>query len=157
MTTIVYSRENFMQVCGCVCMWVRMFVYVHICVHYYRLVIKYHQLALQANNYIDLWLHNHQQNKQRNIRSGGRWNLISSAGEAKQIWLYWNPQNSHSSHQLLSPTTWVIIFNWPPHRQFQNAKLSLSNFTVTSPFNREINYTCISYHSSLEQTNKTKK
>ena len=34
--------------------------------------------------------------------------------------------------------------------QFENAKLSLSNFTVSSPFNREINYTCFDWHSSLE-------
>ena len=47
--------------------------------------MKYHQLTLQANN-DDLWLHNHQQNKlkkkkKNNIHSGGRWDLISSAGE----------------------------------------------------------------------------
>ena len=40
--------------------------YMCICVHYYRLVIKYHQLILQANNYVDLWLHSHQQSKQAN-------------------------------------------------------------------------------------------
>ena len=34
--------------------------------HYYTLVIKYHQLTLHANNYVDFWLHNHQQNKQTN-------------------------------------------------------------------------------------------
>ena len=28
-------------------------------------MIKYHQLTLQANSYIDLWLHIHQQNKQQ--------------------------------------------------------------------------------------------
>ena len=35
--------------------------------------------------------------------------------------------------------------------------LKLSDFTVTSPFNREINYTCIDWHSSMEERNKTKK
>ena len=44
--------------CGYVCM------YLCIYVHYYRLMIKYHPLTLQANNYIDLSLHSHQQNKQ---------------------------------------------------------------------------------------------
>ena len=55
-------------------------------------MIKYHQRSPHANNYIDLWLHNHQQNKQTNkqtktkkyIRSGGRWNLINSARELEQ-------------------------------------------------------------------------
>ena len=42
------------------------YVYVYLCVHYYRRVIKYHQLTFQANHYIDLWLHIHQQNKQAN-------------------------------------------------------------------------------------------
>ena len=39
---------------------------------------------------------------------------------------------------------------WSPYLQLQNSKLNLSNFTVTSPFNREINYTCIGWHSFLE-------
>ena len=72
MKTIVYCRKNFMQVCGCMYMCVCVYVYVYICVHYCRLVIKYHQLTLQANNYINLWLHNY---KQKNIYCGGRWNL----------------------------------------------------------------------------------
>ena len=46
------------------CMHVSMYVYVHICLHYYRLVIKYQQLILLASNYIDLWVHSHQENKQ---------------------------------------------------------------------------------------------
>ena len=29
-------------------------------------MIKYHKRLPHANNYIDLWLHNHQQNKQTN-------------------------------------------------------------------------------------------
>ena len=45
-----------MCVCVCVC----------VCVHYYRLMIKYHQLTFQSNNYIDLQLHSYQQNKQTN-------------------------------------------------------------------------------------------
>ena len=87
---------------------------------------------------------NKQTNKQtKNIHRSGRWNLISSAGEPEQKWLYWNPQNSRSGHQLMSPTTWVTIFNWSPYLHLQNAKLCLSNFTVTSPLNRDINYTSI--------------
>ena len=46
--------------------WVCVYVYIYICVHYYRLVIKYHQLTLQGNNYIDLRLHSRQENKQAN-------------------------------------------------------------------------------------------
>ena len=71
-----------------------MYVYVYICADYYRLVIKRHQLNLQANNNIDLWLHSHQQNKptskqtikktKKSIHSRGQWNLISSAGEPEQ-------------------------------------------------------------------------
>ena len=61
-----------MQVCGCVYMCVCVYVYLYICVHYSRLVIKYHQLTLQANNYINLWLHNYKQKKHLH---GGRWNL----------------------------------------------------------------------------------
>ena len=48
----------------CVCGYV--YVYVYICMHYYRLLIKYHQLPLYANDYKDLCLQNHQQNKQKN-------------------------------------------------------------------------------------------
>ena len=40
-------------------------------------------------------------------------------------------------------TTRVTIFYWSPYLQFQNVKLNLSDFTVTSRFNRDINYTCI--------------
>ena len=43
-----------------------MYVNMYTCVHYYRLMIKYPQLKLQENIYIDLWLHSHQQNKQPN-------------------------------------------------------------------------------------------
>ena len=38
---------------------------------------------------------------------------------------------------------------WCRYNQLQNAKLNHSNFAVTSPFNKEINYKCISYHSFL--------
>ena len=41
------------SVCVCVCMWLCVCICIYICVHYYRLVIKYHQLTLQANNYTD--------------------------------------------------------------------------------------------------------
>ena len=51
-------------------------------------------------------------------------------------------KNGHG-HQLMTPTTSVTVFNWSPYLQLQNAKLNVSNFDVTSPFNREINYTCI--------------
>ena len=43
-----------------------MYMCIYIYVHYYRFVIKYHQLTLQANNSTDLWLHSYQQNKQTN-------------------------------------------------------------------------------------------
>ena len=54
-------------------------------------MIKYHQLTLQSNNYIDLQLHSYQQSKQKNkqtnrnnFHSGERWKLISSAQELEQ-------------------------------------------------------------------------
>ena len=49
-----------------VCMYVSMYAYVYICVHYYSRVMKYHQLIFQANNYIKFSLHSNQQNKQTN-------------------------------------------------------------------------------------------
>ena len=61
--------------------------------------------------------------------------MMSSARKPEQKRLYWNPQNSHSGHKLLSPITSVSIFNWYPYIQLQNAKLNLSNFTATLPFN----------------------
>ena len=76
--------------------------------------------------------------------------MISSARKPEQKWLYWNPQNSHSGHKLLNPTTSVNIFNWYPYTQLQNAKLNLSNFTVTLHFNCEINYTCDCWYCSLQ-------
>ena len=57
----------------------------------------------------------------------------------------------------MSPTARVIIFSWSPNLHLQIAKLNLSNFTVTSPFNREINYTCIGSHSSHKQNQKIAK
>ena len=147
MKTIAYYRKNFMQVCGCVYMCVCVYVYLYICVHYSRLVIKYHQLTLQANNYINLWLHNYKQKK----------HLQWWAVEPEQKRLYWNPWNSRSYNQMMSPTIWETIFIWFSYLQLQNAKLNLLNFTVTSPFNRESNYTFIGRYSSLELTNKTKK
>ena len=116
--------------------------------HCYRLVVKYNQVALQGNSYIDLWLHSH--------HSGGWWNLVNSAGEPEQKWLYWNPQNSHFGQPLMSLSTWFTKFSWSPYLQLENAKFNLANFTVTAPFNREINYACIGWHSFLEK-NKTKK
>ena len=50
--------------CICIYLCIYLCMCVYMCVHYYRLAIKYHQLILQANNYIDLWSHNYQQNKQ---------------------------------------------------------------------------------------------
>ena len=51
------------------------------------------------------------------------------------------------------------IFNWSPYLQLQNAKLHLSNFTITSAFNREkiYIYIYIGWHSYMEKTNKNKK
>ena len=64
-----------------------MYVCVYkICVHYYRLVLR-HQLALQANSHIDLWLHYHQQNKEKN----SQWwveDLVSFAAESVQKYNY---------------------------------------------------------------------
>ena len=104
----------------------------------------------------------HQQNtkatkKSNNIHSGRRWDLISSTGKPEQKWLYWSPQKSCSGHQLMSLTARVIIFSWSPYLHLQIPKLNLSNFTVTSPFNREINYTCIGSHSSNKQNQKIAK
>ena len=96
-------------------------------------------------------------NDGRWVERNGRWNLISSAGEPGQKWLYWNTPDSRPGHHLTSPTTWVTIFNWSPYIQLQNSKLNLSNFRVTSTFNKEINYACIGWHSSLEWINETKK
>ena len=65
------------SMCICLCIYIG---------HYHRLVIKYHQPTLQANNYIDWWLHKHQQNNhqhQKNNHIDGWWNLVNSAG-AKQ-------------------------------------------------------------------------
>ena len=95
--------------------------------------------------------------KQANVYSGGRWKLINSAGEPVHKWLYWNPRNSRSGHQLMSPTTWVIIFNWSPHFQLQNTKLNLSDFTANSSFNRETNYKCIDWLLLWDKQIKTKK
>ena len=50
-----------------------------------------------------------------------------------------------------APTTLVTKFNWSPYLHLQNAKLNLSNFTVTSPFNREITYICIGWHAPIWQ------
>ena len=68
---------------------------------------------------------------------------MSFAGEQEKKWLYWNPQNNHFGHQLINPTTLVTIFNWSAYLQLQNAKLNLSNVSVASPSNKEINDTYI--------------
>ena len=52
--------------CICVSMCMYVYVYVYISVHYYKLVIKYHQLALQVSSHIGLQLHSHQKSKQTN-------------------------------------------------------------------------------------------
>lgn len=39
----------------------------------------------------------------------------------------WNTWNSHAGHELRSPTTSVIIFNWSFYIQLENTKLNLSN------------------------------
>ena len=138
-----------------VCVWVCVYLYVYIWMHYYRLVIKYHQLSLQANNYIDLWLHSHQQNKRTKkiTKKYLQWWVVEPdqfcwGARAKISVLLC--QRKCSGHQLMSPTTSVTIFNWSPYLHFENAKLNLSNFTVISPFNTEASYTCIVWHSSLK-------
>ena len=97
--------------------------------HFFKCSNKNHHVVKEPyfeNNHIDLHLHSHQQNKEtnkKNIHSGWRWNLISSAGEPQQKWLYWNSRNSCSGHQLMSQTTSVTIFTWSPFLQLQNAIL----------------------------------
>lgn len=39
----------------------------------------------------------------------------------------WNIRNSYSGHELRSPTTSVIIFNWSFYLQLENATLNLWN------------------------------
>ena len=130
-----------------------------ICVYMCALLQTYDKISstdTSSNNHIDFLLHSCQKknkqtnNQTKNIHSGGSWKLISSVVQPQQEWLYWNPQKSHFGHQLINPTISVTIFNWYPYLQLQNAKLNLSNYTVASPFNREINYTCTSQHSCLE-------
>ena len=84
------------------------------------------------------------------IYSHGWWNLISSIGEPERKWLYWNLRSSCSGHQLMSPTTWFTICNWSLYIQLQNATLDLSNWTVTLPFDKEMNYTYNVWYSSLK-------
>ena len=86
---------------------------------------------------------------------GGTWSVLLVSQGKK--WLYWNTPDSRPGLHLTSPTTWVTIFNWSPYIQLQNSKLNLSNFRVTSTFNKEINYACIGWHSSLEWIDETKK
>ena len=90
---------------------------------------------------------------------GGRWTVEPNQfcwwARAKMTVLKY--PDSRPGHHLMSPTTWVTTFNWSPYIQLQNSKLNLSNFRVTSTFNKEINYACISWHSSLEWINETKK
>ena len=138
-----------------VCVWVCVYLYVYIWMHYYILVIKYHQLSLQANNYIDLWLHSHQQNKRTKqiTKKYLQWWVVEPdqfcwGARAKISVLLC--QIKCSGHQLMSPTTSVTIFNWSPYLHFENAKLNLSNITAISPFNTEASYTCIVWHSSLK-------
>ena len=52
-------------------MFVNLYVYTR--VNYYRFVVKYHQLALQANSYTNMWLHNHQQNKTKQNKTKWQW------------------------------------------------------------------------------------
>ena len=93
--------------CKCVgvCVCIRVSICVCLCV--YMCIIK--------DNYIDLLFYRYQKKNKwtqikKSVHSGGRWTLISSAGEPEQKWLYLNPQNSHSGHQLMSPTTAVTIY-----------------------------------------------
>ena len=81
----------------CVCMCVCKCVYM--CMHYYRLAIKYHHLTKYHQETIKL--------------TSGYIGINTSD----------------------APTTLVTKFNWSPYLHLQNAKLNLSNFTVTSPFN----------------------
>ena len=129
-------------------------VHVHICALSYRLVIKHHQLTLQANNY--KWLvviktstkkANRQTNKQTNkkiftVVGGGTWSVLLRR-QSKNVCIE-------------IPKTVALVINWSalplesPYLQLRNAKLNPSNFTVTSSFDREINYICIGWHSPLE-------
>ena len=57
-------------------------IYVYMCVLLQKLAMKFHQLTLQAYMACDYITINH--NKQTNIYSGDRWNLISFVGEPEQ-------------------------------------------------------------------------
>ena len=133
------------------CDWIRSFLcsaYVYMC------MIKHHQLTLQANNY--KWLvviktstkkANRQTNKQTNkkiftVVGAGTWSVLLRR-QSKNVCIE-------------IPKTIALFINWSalplesPYLQLRNAKLNPSNFTVTSSFDREINYTCIGWHSPLE-------
>ena len=140
-----------MQVCGvCVCEYMCMYICMCVCINVKtcdkisstdtsrkELCMTCSSLTISKRN--------------KNISTAvGSVYLISSAEDPEQKWLYWNPWNSRSGHPTMSPITWFTIFNLSPYLQLQDAKLNLSNFIVTSPFNTEINYTCICWHSSLE-------
>ena len=124
-------------------------VYVYICALSYRFVIKHHELTLQVNNY--KWLvviktstkkANRQINKQANKQT-------------KKYSQWWAVEPDQCCWGDRAKTV-ALVINWSalplesPYFQLQNAKLNPSNFTVTSSFDREINYTCIGWHSSLE-------
>ena len=100
---------------------------------------------MQTCGYIAISKTNKQTNKQ-SIHSGERWNSISPAGEPECIVIpkqsLWSPTDEpfHFDH----------YFDLSPYLQLQNAKLNLSNFTVTLPFHGEINCTCTGWKSSLE-------
>ena len=105
-TTVVYCRQNFISVNVCMCVCV--YVYVYICMHYYKNmllnIINWHFKQIIIN---ELWLHNQQTKQNENKKTNKKnqwWDLISSAGEPEQKWMYWNLWNSCSGHQPMSFT-----------------------------------------------------
>ena len=90
----------------------------------------------------------------KRIQSGTKWTLIRSAEDPEQEWLYSNPQNSCFGHKLMSPITRVNTLSWSPYLQLQNAKLTLSNFPVTSSFIRELYMHWLSLFSGIVKQNQ---
>ena len=122
-------------------MWVCVYVYVDILLHYYKElwqnIINWHFKQIIIN---DLWLYNHQHNKRNTNKQTKKLTVEPDqlCWEPEPKWLHLNLRNSRTGHQQIRRTTWVTIFNRFPYLQLQNAKLNLSYFTATSHSTKEI-------------------
>ena len=104
--------------CKCVGVYVCLLVCVYVYVYIYALLRSCDKISPSDTSRKQLYrlvvLQLSKKSKwtliKKRVHSGGRWILTSSAGEPEQKWLYLNPQNSHSGHQLMSPTTAVTIY-----------------------------------------------